>query len=78
MVGAYVLVQTRVGRSSAVAQAIAGVAGVRSAEEVTGPYDVIAHIHSDNVDDLGRQVIAQIQEIPDITRTTTCTVTPFS
>ncbi|MGB3186800.1 MAG: Lrp/AsnC ligand binding domain-containing protein [Ornithinimicrobium sp.] len=74
MVDAYILVQTQVGQSSAVAQAIADLAGVRSAEEVTGPYDVIAYLHADSVDDLGRLVIARIQEIPHITRTTTCTV----
>lgn len=41
-VHAYVLVQTEIGRSAAVAHAIIGLPGVTAAEEVTGPYDVIA------------------------------------
>lgn len=74
MVQAYILVQTEVGRSSQVAAEIGSLPGVRSAEDVTGPYDVIALIEAESVDDLGRQVIAKIQEVPHITRTTTCTV----
>lgn len=74
MVQAYILVQTEVGKSSTVARAIAALEGVASAEDVTGPYDVIARIEAPTVDDLGRLVIAKIQEVPHITRTTTCTV----
>lgn len=78
MVEAYILVQTQVGQSSVVARAIQGVPGVAGADEVTGPYDVIARIQAESVDDLGRLVIAQIQDVPGITRTTTCTVVHFS
>lgn len=77
MVQAYILVQTEVGKSSTVAKAIAAVSGVTSAEDVTGPYDVIARIEASSVDELGREVIARIQSIPHITRTTTCTVVHF-
>lgn len=74
MVEAYILIQTEVGRSSAVARAIADLDGVLSAQDVTGPYDVIAHVQAPSVDDLGRLVIAKIQDVPHMTRTTTCTV----
>jgi DNA-binding Lrp family transcriptional regulator len=74
MVQAYILVQTEVGKSSMVAKTIAGLDGVTSADDVTGPYDVIAHLQAPTVDDLGRLVIAKIQDVPHITRTTTCTV----
>lgn len=74
MVQAYILVQTEVGRSADVARAITEVTGVISAVDVTGPYDVIAHIEAESVDDLGRLVIAGIQDIPGLTRTLTCAV----
>ena len=74
MVQAYILIQTEVGKSASVAEAIRGVAGVASAEDVTGPYDVIARVEAPSVDDLGKLVIARIQEVPGITRTLTCTV----
>lgn len=74
MVQAYILIQSEVGRSSAVAASVAGIAGVVKSEEVTGPYDVIARVEADEVTDLGKVIIAKIQEIPGITRTLTCTV----
>lgn len=78
MVHAYILIQTEVGKSSSVARAISELEGVSAAEDVTGPYDVIARIEAPTVDDLGRLVIAKIQDVPHITRTTTCTVVHFS
>ncbi|WP_374969960.1 Lrp/AsnC family transcriptional regulator [Terrabacter sp. BE26] len=74
MVQAYILIQTEVGKAASVAEQIAGITGVTLAEDVTGPYDVIARVEAANVDDLGRLVIAKLQEVPGITRTLTCTV----
>ncbi|MGL5865127.1 MAG: Lrp/AsnC ligand binding domain-containing protein [Dermatophilaceae bacterium] len=74
MVQAYILIQTDVGRAASVAQTIAGIEGVALAEDVTGPYDVIARVESDTVDELGKLVIAKIQDVEGITRTLTCTV----
>lgn len=74
MVQAYILIQTAVGKASSVAEAIASITGVTMAEDVTGPYDVIARVEAPNVDDLGRLVIAKLQDVPGITRTLTCTV----
>ena len=74
MVQAYILIQTEGGKAATVAAAIAGITGVTLAEDVTGPYDVIARVEAANVDDLGRLVIAKLQDVPGITRTLTCTV----
>ena len=74
MVQAYILIQTEVGKAASVAKAIAAISGVTMAEDVTGPYDVIARVEASNVDDLGRLVIAKLQDVPGITRTLTCTV----
>ena len=74
MVQAYILIQTEVGKAAAVAEAIAAISGVTLAEDVTGPYDVIARVEAHTVDDLGKLVIARIQDVPGITRTLTCTV----
>ncbi|MEO7754363.1 MAG: Lrp/AsnC ligand binding domain-containing protein [Terracoccus sp.] len=74
MVQAYILIQTEVGKAASVAEQIAGISGVTLAEDVTGPYDVIARVEAANVDDLGRLVIAKLQDVAGITRTLTCTV----
>lgn len=74
MVQAYILIQTEVGRAAAVAESIGQIPGVALAEDVTGPYDCIARVEADTVDELGKLVIAKIQEVEGITRTLTCTV----
>jgi DNA-binding Lrp family transcriptional regulator len=74
VVQAYILIQTEVGRAADVAHAIAAISGVTLAEDVTGPYDVIARVEAPSVDELGQLVIARIQDVKGITRTLTCTV----
>lgn len=74
MVHAYILVQTEVGKAAEVATNIRQITGVTQADDVTGPYDVIVRAESDNVDELGRMVVAQIQGVSGITRTLTCPV----
>ena len=66
--------QTEVGKAADVARRIGGIKGVTLAEDVTGPYDVIVRAEADNVDDLGRLVVAQIQGVAGITRTLTCPI----
>ncbi|MFE5584159.1 Lrp/AsnC family transcriptional regulator [Kitasatospora sp. NPDC101155] len=74
MVQAYILIQTEVGKASAVADTIGEIPGVLTAEDVTGPYDVIVKAEADTVDDLGRMVVANVQKVEGITRTLTCPV----
>jgi DNA-binding Lrp family transcriptional regulator len=73
-VNAYILIQTEVGKAAAVAHEIAGLSGVTTAEDVTGPYDVIVRAEASSVDDLGKLVVAKIQAVEGITRTLTCPV----
>ena len=51
IVQAYILVQTEVGKAADVAKEIAEYQGVTTAEDVTGPYDVIVRAEADNVDE---------------------------
>ena len=74
MVQAYILIQTEVGKAAAVASSIAEIPGVTQAEDVTGPYDVIVRAEANNVDELGKLVVARIQAVAGITRTLTCPV----
>jgi DNA-binding Lrp family transcriptional regulator len=74
VVQAYILIQTEVGKAASVAAAIQDIAGVTQAEDVTGPYDVIVRAEAENVDELGKLVVARIQSVDGITRTLTCPV----
>ena len=73
-VAAYVLVQTEVGRSEEVTEAIRSVSGVSEAYGVTGPYDVIVRVSVDDAHHLTATVVPRIQEVVGITRTLTCPV----
>jgi DNA-binding Lrp family transcriptional regulator len=74
VVQAYILIQTEVGKASTVADLIGKIPGVVQADDVTGPYDVIVRAQADTVDDLGRMVVAKVQQVDGITRTLTCPV----
>jgi len=73
-VSAYILIQTEVGKAAQVAEAVGEIDGVVSAEDVTGPYDVIARTEATSVDELGKLVVSRVQMIDGITRTLTCPV----
>jgi DNA-binding Lrp family transcriptional regulator len=78
VVQAYILIQTEVGKAAAVAAAVASLPGVASAEDVTGPYDVIVRAEAVDVDQLGQLVVARVQNVDGITRTLTCPVVHLS
>jgi Lrp/AsnC ligand binding domain len=69
VVTAYILIQTEVGKAAQVAKDIVEIKGVQQAEDVTGPYDVIARAEARNLDELGKLVVARVQAIDGITRT---------
>jgi DNA-binding Lrp family transcriptional regulator len=74
MVQAYILIQTEVGKASHVVMEARTIDGVTEAEDVTGPYDVVVKAEAQNVDELGKLVVARIQAVEGITRTLTCPV----
>jgi len=73
-VTAYILIQTEVGKAAQVATEVSSIDGVVSADDVTGPYDVIARAEASSVDELGKMVVSRVQMIDGITRTLTCPV----
>jgi len=73
-INAYVLIQTEVGKAVKVAESARRIDGVMSADDVTGPYDVIIKAEAPTLDDLGKMVVSQIQAVEGITRTFTCPV----
>jgi len=73
-VSAYILIQTEVGKAAQVATEMRAIDGVISADDVTGPYDVITVARAETMDELGKMVVSRVQMIEGITRTTTCPV----
>jgi DNA-binding Lrp family transcriptional regulator len=74
MLSAYVLIETEVGKVARVAQALAKLDGVQLAEDLTGPYDVIARLQAPDLDELSRLIVSRIHVLDGVTRTLTCIV----
>jgi DNA-binding Lrp family transcriptional regulator len=56
MISACILIQTQFGRAPDVEREVARIEGVISAEQVTGPYDMIARAEARDLDELGKLV----------------------
>jgi len=69
---AYLLIETRVGESKEVLNKIAQLDGVKSADPVTGPYDIIAIVEREDLSDIASLVTGEIGSINGISRKVTC------
>lgn len=69
---AYVLIEAASDRAKNALKAIAKIPGVKMANAVTGPYDIIAFVEAPDVDALGRVVLSKIRTISGVTKTLTC------
>ena len=72
MAKAFALIETTVGRTKEVATALKDLKGITSVNAVTGPYDVIAIIEAETLNEIGDIVTQVIHPIPGISRTVTC------
>ena len=69
---AFVLIETAVGRSKEVVNTISKIKGVKLVNTGTGPYDIIALMEADNLNDIGDLITGNIHDIDGISRTVTC------
>ena len=69
---AYVLIETAVGKNREVTAVLKEIKGVKSVDTVTGPYDIIAVIQGETLNDIGDIVTKKIHPTPGISRTVTC------
>ena len=69
---AYILIETAVGKSSDVAEALRSLTGIENVDAVTGPYDIIAMVAAPDLNAVGDLVTSQIHTINGIVRTVTC------
>ena len=69
---AFVLIETAVGKNKEVVTALERLKGMESVDTVTGPYDIIAVIEAESLNDIGDLVTGKIHPIAGISRTVTC------
>ncbi len=71
-VKAYVLIETQVGRTKQVVDTIRKLPGVVSVDSVTGPYDAIAIVQAETLNDIGKLLVEKVHPASGISRTVTC------
>ena len=76
-VKAYVLIDVEVEKTGEVLEAIQRLEGVKSADLVTGPYDVVAAVEVADLDAVG-SVVKQIRSIAGVCKTMTCIGVKYS
>lgn len=69
---AYILIETAVGKTRDVVQAVRSIPGMRSVDAVTGPYDVIAVLEADDLNIIGQTVTERVHTVSGVLRTVTC------
>jgi DNA-binding Lrp family transcriptional regulator len=74
MTRAYVLITTEPGKTEAVQQALQGKPGIRSADMIIGPYDIIAAVEAADLNAVGQLVLGEIRGVSGVTNTLTCAV----
>ncbi len=74
MVHSYVLITVAIGKVQEVLEQIREMEAVKDADAVTGPYDVIAHVESDDLGELTKTIIQNIHYIDGVIDTTTAIV----
>ena len=69
---AYVLMEIQSGKTKQVVEAIRKLQRVVSVDAVTGPYDAIAIIQGESLNDLGELIVSELHHVPGISRTVIC------
>ena len=60
------------GRTTQVAEALRGIRGVRFADIITGPHDVIACVEAADMTTVAETVTGQVQGVRGVLKTITC------
>lgn len=74
MVKAYILIKSEPGQQGDIYTKVLKLKGVKSANTVIGPYDLIVLVESEDLDNLGKMVISKIQNLKGIRDTISCVV----
>ncbi|WP_028950421.1 Lrp/AsnC family transcriptional regulator [Sulfurihydrogenibium subterraneum] len=71
---AYVLIEANPSEIPSILKALASIPNVKSADVVTGIYDIIVYLVGQDQNEIGKVVIRDINSIPGVKKATTCMV----
>jgi len=73
-VSAYILINTEIGKVDEALTGLKEIEEVKSAYSITGPYDIIAFVESEDLVSLGSMVVQKVQKVEGISKTLTCLI----
>jgi DNA-binding Lrp family transcriptional regulator len=68
----YILIETAVGETSAVSDALKEMPMMKAVDTVTGPFDIIAVVEADDLPSIGDLISDGMYGVPGIVKTITC------
>ena len=69
---AYILIETAVGQTAPVSEALRRLPQMESVDTVTGPFDIIAVVEAEDLPSIGTLISEEMHNIPGIVKTVTC------
>ena len=69
---AYILIETAVGKTNEVSEALKKIAMMKDVDTVTGPFDIIAVVEADDLPSIGDLISDGMHSVPGIVKTVTC------
>jgi DNA-binding Lrp family transcriptional regulator len=69
---AYILIETSVGKTNEVSEALKQMAMMKAVDTVTGPFDIIAMAEADDLPSIGDLISDGMHNVPGIVKTVTC------
>ena len=69
---AYILIETAVGKTNEVSEALKKIEIMKDVDTVTGPFDIIAVVEADDLPSIGDLISDGMHNIPGIVKTVTC------
>lgn len=70
----YLLIQTKMGKTKQVVDAIRKLEGITSVDAVTGSWDAISIVTGESIKDIGELIVGRVRKIDGIEKTLTCFV----
>lgn len=74
MAAAYILMNVESGKVGKAHTALRGIKGVKQAHIVAGPFDIIAMVEANGLEQLSQRIMMEIQNISGVRSTTTAIV----
>ena len=71
MAKAYLRANLVAGKEKSARDALRKISGIKSADFVTGPHDLVAEIEANSFEDISTQMLSEVRNVPGVSETDT-------